>query len=555
MPPSLQCSAKLLFDAPWPFSLAIEGLLEDVQYRYTPHSDFSIGIEDFPYLLLSVSSGKPHRGYLHRMLLQASCLVRLGNALLNDRSSTFFVKAIYINCHYHVVEYTLYQRGSKPGNDEVTYSANTYNFSNNSAQKLSPPRLTAALSTILAEVEGLPYITGVHGSNGSSTQIGPESRVSSKMGATLQNPRVRAVIQRNGYTLLPEGSTWLKPTIGKAISHYGRASPVALKLLDSATEELQILEHLHGYRLEANHTIQLLDVINLGIAFADRMWSVVVMPWQMMLAQCLGESYFPNGVESLRVQFLEGVSFLHGHSVAHLNLKPTKVLVDGECGSLSLHLSIIDFGLSVFAESEDTLVEGYRGTPSWTAPEVGRAHGPLKKYSAILADCTISDNTPETGAICVVAPQPVEEPMQTITQPIRSVYSFGTSFLRPTASAYTSQEPSRLSTIDKSQSSESPPITYSSPPSPSLMPTVSIPVSATIFHDGFNTLTPERSQVTLTRAPTSVSQHLLSVGLDLGQPVSNVSMEPPLPTQVNHFETDLAGKHSSSEDTTSFTLQ
>ncbi|KAH9024719.1 kinase-like domain-containing protein [Lactarius hengduanensis] len=405
MPPFLQCGAKLLFNAPWPFSLAIEGLLEDVQYRYTPRSDFSIGIEDFLYLLLSVSSGKPHRGYLHRMLLQASCLVRLGNALLNDRSSTFFVKAIYIDRHYHVVEYTLYQRGSKPGNDEVTYSANTYNFSNKYDafrlvfrlynflhsmralhKKLSPPRLTAALSSILAEVEGLPYITGVHGSNGSSTQIGPESRVSSKMGATLRNPRVWAVIQRNGYTLLPEGSTRLKPTIGKAISHYGRASPVALKLLDSATEELQILERLHAYRLEANHTIQLLDVINLGIAFADRMWSVVVMPWQMTLAQCLGESYFPNGVESLRVQFLEGVSFLHGHGVAHLDLKPTNILVDGECGSPPPRLSIIDFGLSVFAESEDTLVEGYRGTPSWTAPEVGRAHGPLKKYSAILAD-------------------------------------------------------------------------------------------------------------------------------------------------------------------------
>ncbi|KAI9467393.1 hypothetical protein BJY52DRAFT_1182821 [Lactarius psammicola] len=56
--------------------------------------------------------------------------------------------------------------------------------------------------------------------------------------------------------------------------------------------------------------------------------------------------------------------------------------------------------------------------------------------------------------------------------------SFDMSFLRPTASAYTSQEPSWLSTIDESQSSESPLITYSSPSSPSLTPTVSMSISA-----------------------------------------------------------------------------
>lgn len=53
------------------------------------------------------------------MLLQASCLVRLGNALLTDRSSTFFVKAIYIDQRRHAVEYTLYQRGSKTCDDRV----------------------------------------------------------------------------------------------------------------------------------------------------------------------------------------------------------------------------------------------------------------------------------------------------------------------------------------------------------------------------------------------------------------------------------------------------
>ncbi len=74
-------------------------------------------VKDFPHLLLGVYSDKPHKRGVHLMLLQASCLVRLGNALLNGRSSTFFVKVVYIDRDYHAVEYTLYQRGSKSCDD------------------------------------------------------------------------------------------------------------------------------------------------------------------------------------------------------------------------------------------------------------------------------------------------------------------------------------------------------------------------------------------------------------------------------------------------------
>ncbi|KAH9014864.1 kinase-like domain-containing protein [Lactarius hengduanensis] len=106
----------------------------------------------------------------------------------------------------------------------------------------------------------------------------------------------------------------------------------------------------------------------------------------MSLARCLRGGHFPHAVELLRVQFLEGVTFLHEYGIAHLDLKPENTLVDGKRGSLSPQLSIIDFGLSVFVESEETLVEGFRGTPSWAAPEAGSEHGPVKKYSAVLAD-------------------------------------------------------------------------------------------------------------------------------------------------------------------------
>ena len=186
--------------------------------------------------------------------------------------------------------------------------------------------------------------------------------------------------QSDGYTLLSEGSMRLKPTVGKAISNYGREEAVALKILDHRIE-LQILKRLHATPSEANHTIKLLDIIQVYIPPVNIPRTVIVMPWQMMLTQWLGENSFRNAVESLRIQLLEGVAFLHEHGVAHLDLKPANLLVGG---SLSPHLSIIDFGLSVFVESEKTEVTGYRGTPGWATPEVGTEH--VMKYSAILAD-------------------------------------------------------------------------------------------------------------------------------------------------------------------------
>ena len=106
-----------------------------------------------------------------------------------------------------------------------------------------------------------------------------------------------------------------------------------------------------------------------------------MMPWQMMLTQWLGENSFHNVVELLHIQLLKGIAFLHKHGVAHLDLKPTNLLVSG---SLSPHLVIINFGLSVFVESEKTKVTGNHVTPGWAVPEVRMEH--MMKYSAILAD-------------------------------------------------------------------------------------------------------------------------------------------------------------------------
>ena len=108
----------LVSGAQWPLGLVIDA--QEDQYRYIPRSNFSIAMRGFPALLLDVASGQDEDSKdgkeIHRILLQASCLVRLGNALLKDTSPAFLVKAIYVNSEYYATEYTLYQRQNSLNN-------------------------------------------------------------------------------------------------------------------------------------------------------------------------------------------------------------------------------------------------------------------------------------------------------------------------------------------------------------------------------------------------------------------------------------------------------
>ena len=89
---------------------------------------------------------------------------------------------------------------------------------------------------------------------------------------------------------------------------------------------------------------------------------------------------------SLCLQFL-GVAFLHQHGVAHCDLKPRNVVVHTISESETLpRLFIIDLDLAQSVESEETMTQGWCGTPPWIAPEFGSRDGPIQRYSPILAD-------------------------------------------------------------------------------------------------------------------------------------------------------------------------
>jgi hypothetical protein len=78
----------------WDFHLFVE--LPAAKRQYIPRSDASLSINGFPHLVLEIMS-RENQSDRNRMLLQAACLARLGNALRPDAVHPFIVSAIYID--------------------------------------------------------------------------------------------------------------------------------------------------------------------------------------------------------------------------------------------------------------------------------------------------------------------------------------------------------------------------------------------------------------------------------------------------------------------------
>ncbi|KAH9018444.1 kinase-like domain-containing protein, partial [Lactarius hengduanensis] len=331
-----------------------------------------------PVLLVEVASASDGTDQF-RMLLQATCLVRLGSTLVKSGSRYFHVKAIYIDSCYIATEYTLYLVDDAPSSDmamaHVGYHQRIFNLTDRKDAFMFIFRIYNYLDLVkllretfsreyLRVTSSLVDLTStflVHMPKKSRRALGgtPPSTSQVVGPATGSGNFAQATI--HGYDCV-----YIEKSIAKAT---GNGKEVALKALNSAEE--YILEYLRIAKADDHHVIKILDILPSKIA---------VMPW----LEPLNDFLCPGMMQSMQTQFLEGVWFLHEHNIAHLDLKPANILV-GFTGSTP-HLSIINFGLSIHVKDEGTLVEGYRGTPSWAAPEIGEVDGPTKTYSAILAD-------------------------------------------------------------------------------------------------------------------------------------------------------------------------
>ncbi|KAI9507571.1 kinase-like domain-containing protein [Russula earlei] len=360
-------------------------------------SDFHLRIRSFPHLVLEVSSSSSETDK-HRMLLQASCLARIGNNLRKSDDAVT-IMAIYVDSSFQAVQHLVNQPNTST--DKVQYITQTFNLT-------APKELfqflfqlynfafrakfendtfdnpTCRLQDAKANVERNTLPSLVSGKKHQRDTDAPRSyrRQSAPGGAndSFDNPSVQDDVVAAGYKIpiLPEGLTLLTPpTVCKATSRSGLS--VVLKLLGDDDQELEFLEYLSNIKEATNHTIPLHDIIKLSIGR-----KAIVLPWGLPLDEVLQFNKYPDDVVPLCQQFIEGVLFLHDHNVAHCDLKPGNVVIASTYQPPQLY--IIDFDLAEFVESEETMIESWCGTPPWIAPEVGTRDGPVQRYSPILAD-------------------------------------------------------------------------------------------------------------------------------------------------------------------------
>jgi serine/threonine protein kinase len=147
---------------------------------------------------------------------------------------------------------------------------------------------------------------------------------------------------------------------------------VVVKLLRPGFDELLILQHLHLINSPDNHTIPLIGTLNLNVG------TFIVLPEAILLGYGFEHEMFRSEIADFSRQLVEGVAFLHSHGIAYLDIKPQNIV------ALRKQLLIIDFNIVVRV---DTLIDRWRGTPGWMAPEIGKdPDGPKCLYSPIRAD-------------------------------------------------------------------------------------------------------------------------------------------------------------------------
>ncbi|KAI6005435.1 hypothetical protein EDD15DRAFT_2566380 [Pisolithus albus] len=134
-----------------------------------------------------------------------------------------------------------------------------------------------------------------------------------------------------------------------------------LKFVETSRQnEVEILQFLGGLQSPMNHTIS-----------GARFWSVrggtlITMP---VAGGRLTSLERPDEhLWSAASQLVEGVAFMHAHLVAHMDIKPSNIMIPTKGG----RLSIIDFSTAIRVKSEKQRYRGVVGTPGYMAPELER---------------------------------------------------------------------------------------------------------------------------------------------------------------------------------------
>lgn len=150
---------------------------------------------------------------------------------------------------------------------------------------------------------------------------------------------------------------------------------IAKKKIRKDSDELTMLRRLNAMVPPSKHILSLLD------SFDAPSGPWIILPKYMPVADYV--NYEPERLAGKLTQIfwglIEGVAFLHKLYIAHRDIKPNNLLVDG-----AFCLKIIDFDMAMQLKDENEEVsDDYCGTETWMAPEIVNE---VPSYSPIKAD-------------------------------------------------------------------------------------------------------------------------------------------------------------------------
>jgi len=119
---------------------------------------------------------------------------------------------------------------------------------------------------------------------------------------------------------------------------------VILKIVKS--DEYKIHSSLAAIDSPDNHTIPIFDEFPRGVE------RLIATRQEQVLREAPPQLLQTTG-HPLARQFLEGVSFMHKHHVAHLDLKPDNIVI-----TATGRLLIIDYGISVQVSGQESWIKG-----------------------------------------------------------------------------------------------------------------------------------------------------------------------------------------------------
>lgn len=134
--------------------------------------------------------------------------------------------------------------------------------------------------------------------------------------------------------------------------------------------EIEILQYFASLHSDFNHCVRPFGI------WPVTGGSIIGMPAAGNRLTSLTE--LDKHLWSLTIQLFEAVKFMHDNNVAHMDLKPSNILIPSAYG----RLTIVDFGLSIQLGNKTQLRRGLAGTKGYIAPEVEQ----IKVFNPIRAD-------------------------------------------------------------------------------------------------------------------------------------------------------------------------